>query len=189
MIETTTSEPTDSASVLTMPTILAWLEQARELHRTRGRPLSRAERFILARYFLDDVLDSVRIDRVNEIALPPFAAALDSAGLGLPIDPRKIAGLTLVDTIVVVQPRLSAARPLMSVLFQECVHVVQYRMYGRYGFVEAYIEQWFAHGCEHDRIPFEQIADDLRMRFEQTPVPFDVEAAVAAALPAPKGQP
>jgi hypothetical protein len=179
-------EPIPSEALL--EELVRWLERQRLRYRARGRVLDARERAALARYFLDDTLACVQVVMLpsfDGVARPPGYGALAAAERGLPIDLAGITGLTLVDTILVARPRLSEHNPPLSVIFQECVHVAQFRRLGTAGFLAAYLRGWSENGRRHDAIPLEALAAELRRRFETRPdAPFSVEAEVAQRLPA-----
>lgn len=158
----------------------AWLSRLRELYRPRGEPLSPAQRELLSRYFEDSLLDQVRVLVLARLSL------IDDADLrghlppgtpaeALPIDLRRITGLTLVDTICIGRNGLPPDGNLLPTLFQELVHMLQFRRLGVHGFLRAYLEGWAAQGQRHESIPLERQALALRQRFEAAPsAPFSV---------------
>lgn len=168
--------------------LVDWLERQRLRYRARGRTLDARERSALARCFQNDTLACVRVVMLpsfDGVARPPGYGALAATEPGLPIDLAGITGLTLVDTILIARPRLSERNPPLSVIFQECVHVAQFRRLGTAGFLAAYLRGWAENGRRHDAIPLETLAAELRRRFETRPAePFSVEIEIAQRLPA-----
>jgi hypothetical protein len=154
----------------------AWIAFAREKYRGQGEGLMPAERDRFRPYFRETTLDRVRVAYVSRIEPPGFVEKIRRANLSMPIDLDQVAGLTLIDTIVVVTSKLSADRRATSVLFQELVHVCQYERWTAEAFIEEYLRVWISTGCSHSEITFEKVAEKLRMRFDAGEGPFSVEA-------------
>jgi hypothetical protein len=122
-------------------------------------------------FFQDALLAKVRIHRLEEGSQPPWFRV------------RRIAGITLADTIVLA-PRAPAIGPAWSrLLFHELVHVVQFEMLGIDEFAARYLGAWMTRGLRYRRIPLEQHVRELERCFAARPSePFDVETEVAQQL-------
>lgn len=160
----------------------AWVRRKRALHRPRAEPLAAAARLPLGDYFEAATLDLVRVRTVSLFDNPPIYTVFDRVGRRYPVDFREMWGVTFMDTILIAAERVRPAARL-SLLFHECVHVVQYRLLGLEGFVAAYARGWVASGGQYREIPLERDAYELQRHFRTAPrVPFPVEAEVAARL-------
>ena len=96
----------------------------------------------------------------------------------MPIDFRKMDGITFIDTVLIAEPK-GAAGNYFSLLFHECVHVCQYRLLGVNRFIEEYVNGWANHDQNYYNIPLEKQAYGLESKFKAAPnEPFDVEAVV-----------
>ena len=145
-----------------------WIQQQRELHRPAALVLPDVTRHQLGPFFADGALGSARVRSVETIPNPPF---LDQArALGLPVDGidfSQMAGLTLVDTILVSET-VPAADPT-GLIFHELVHVVQYQILGLDEFARRYVHGIVDGGFDYYRIPLEIQAFQLTARFAASP--------------------
>lgn len=159
---------------------IAWALATREDHRPAGRRLSTSERDSLAGFFSESVLDSVRLRSVHQIENPPFMDRIDWTRMPEKLDFRFTSGITFVDTILITCTRPHGIS-FLSLLFHECVHVVQYGVFGVNGFIERFITGWAENRFLFQEIPLERQATELAARFENNPErPFSVETAVRA---------
>lgn len=162
-----------------------WLEYERVRWHPDSRLLTEEENQIIGRHISEDILQTVRVvvlPNLKQVTRPNFYKEVSQSLEELPIDLEKIAGLTLIDMILISEDKLNTARPLISVLFQECVHVCQFKLYGTQGFLTHYIEGWIkSQERTHQAIPLERVASLLRESFEQDPVaPLRVEQQIIA---------
>ena len=141
-----------------------WVKQLRELHRLQSQTLSEGTRGILAPFFESRILDSARFRLINEIPNPQFYSLLPP-GTPIPIDFRLMAGLTVGDTVLLAQSRINTNESIVSLLFHELVHVVQYDLLGVDEFITQYVNGWAACGMQYDKIPMEQEAYSLQAKF------------------------
>lgn len=154
--------------------------------RSRGwgraaRPLSAAEAEPLVGYFSGDLLRRVRVAEVARIDL---WAPLGRLGERLAARGGMVAwpaGLALDDLIVVAAGAPGRETPRASLLFHEMVHVVQWRVLGRRGFLRAYVGSWAAAGWAYSGIPLEVMAYELQGRFDGGER-FDAEGEVRRRL-------
>lgn len=161
---------------------LAWVEGQRALHRETADPLGHELRRDLEPWFEGATLAEVRIRIVDAIDPPRLAWLARRLGFGTPLDPKRLWGITFVDTVVIAERVPRGSRP--SLLFHECVHVAQYRLLGARGFLEAYLHGWLEGGREYRAIPLEIDAYALQRRFVEGREPMSVEAEVARRLTA-----
>jgi hypothetical protein len=145
-----------------------WIEDQRALHRPAAGILPSAAKDAVRPFFPPAVLESARVTAVPAISNPPFLE--QARGLGLPverIDFSRMAGLTVVDTILISQA-VSPADPL-RLLFHELVHAVQYEVLGVEEFARQYVHGIVDGGFDYQRIPIEVMAHDIDRRFANAP--------------------
>jgi hypothetical protein len=158
------------------------VREQRERYRPQGIPLPPWERRRLRGFFSEERLGSVQLCKVAALPNPILALAGADPGSSLELDFGGFTGLTLIDTILVAEPRLGSPARLTAVLFQELVHVCQYALLGVDAFLDAYVTGWLEAAGDYDRIPLERQAEALRQRFDDSPVPaFAVEQALGTA--------
>jgi hypothetical protein len=161
-----------------------WVLSQQDRHRNAGSTLSRRELNALAPFFGVRMLDSIRVCWVDVIENPLFYEELLEMGKPIPIDFREMGGIAYVDTILLARARIGGS-DYMSLLFHECVHVVQYQVLGVDAFVDQYVNGWAANGFAYEKVPLEQDACQLQALFEKTPtIPFRAEAEVRSMLQA-----
>ena len=122
----------------------------------------------------------VRIARVEQFRPWPFEESLRKVGFGGLLWSSAVAGIALIDTVVIVLPAAQQHRiaPL-SLLFHELVHIEQYRCLGVRGFLRHYLGGWLAAGRSYEGIPLEVQAYELTDRYDADPMqPFSVTAEV-----------
>ncbi len=149
----------------------------RDRHRPHGRPLDATERAAFAGFFAPGLLDRCRLRRVGAIDNPEFLSRFfTDRGRPLPIDFRRASGLALIDTILVVGPRLRpGSAGWLPLLFHELVHLAQVEVLGEEEHVGAYVRGWAGHGFSYRTIPQEEQAYELAARFAAAPDrPFPV---------------
>lgn len=156
-----------------------WLRWRVRRHMDRAEPLDARARARLHRWFSEDVLDAVRVARIERIDLlpPPIERVL------LRVDPSAAvhpAGLTLGDLVLISR---EGRRGESVLLFHELVHVVQYRVLGHRRFFGRYLAGWAEAGFDYFRIPLEVQAFALQERFmTRRDEAFSVDRAVRGAL-------
>lgn len=161
----------------------AWLRSRRNSYRRVAVPLRDFEVAAFEPFFDAATLDSVRVARVERLQPWPLERAIRRVGLDGILPSRSVAGIALIDTVVIVTPSAHeqhvAALPL---LFHELVHVEQFRALGVRGFLRRYIGGWLDAGRRYDEIPLEAQAYELTDRYESAPAtPFSVARAVRSA--------
>ncbi len=167
----------------------AWVRSQQSLHRHLGDLLSGTELSALAPFFRTSTLAKVRIREIETIENPDFYAALRLEIQRELIDFEQMKGITFCDTILLVKTN-SATRADTSLLFHECVHVVQYHLLGIDDFIEQYITGWAENGYQYEAIPLERDAYQLQGRFDQNPLaPFSVEREQSQRLSQRRGTP
>jgi hypothetical protein len=144
--------------------VRSWILEQRKLHLPAARRLTQAESSSLSSYFEASTLSLALIAVVSHLENPPFRdealALLAQNGMELDFDLSDMAGITLVDCILV---RQDARQP--GLLFHEMVHVAQYQALGVERFSELYVAGLARAGFVYERNPFEEIAYDLEARF------------------------
>ena len=160
----------------------AWIVTQRATYRPQAQSLPDAMRSRFSPFFTTGILDAARVHLIPEIQNPPFYAQLAAAGQPLPLDFRKMHGITFIDTVFVATSKV-AAQHYEALMFHECVHMVQYALLGVDQFVEQYVMGWAMNGRQYERIPMEVEAYALQNAFTANPgAPFSVEAAVRRRL-------
>lgn len=160
---------------------VTWIEDERRLHRAHGRPLNDFELLVLAPFFPGAVLRKARVTMVHCLKNPTFTSVLERApDGGLLFDLTSASAIAFVDTVLVVR---SVASPdsdsWSSLLFHELVHLTQYRVLGREGFVDSYMRSMIEEGFAYRAIAHEAQAFALQGKFEEDPGrPFSVEREV-----------
>ena len=159
-----------------------WISDQRELHNPHSAPLSQKEIGIFQRFFCEETIKRVRVRHVPRIENPLFYADLARAGVPIPFDFRKMAGITFDDTILTSDLYVHA-QPRISLLFHEMVHVVQYGLLGVSEFTKQYVQGWVQNRFVYAEIPLECDAYKLQQCFERTPqFAFSVEEIVETRL-------
>jgi hypothetical protein len=127
----------------------------------------------------------VRIVLVPRIQNPAFFATFAGQGITALLDFREMAGITFIDTILVSQDKADLSDTgLVSLLFHEAVHVLQYQHLGLERFMREYVIGWAQAGFSYPDIPLERQAYALQDRFRANPsIGFSVLAEVQLAFP------
>lgn len=158
--------------------VAKYISDQRQLYRPRGVPLTAAQIAKLRSFFREDLLQNVRVLRLQDerVANPAFYPMVKSLGfVDLP-DQTTAAATTFSDVIV------SHNEFSNGLLFHELVHVEQYRQLGISRFAELYV-RGFLTGGGHSGIPLEVNAYALGARYEAAPgVPFSVADEVSQWL-------
>jgi len=103
-----------------------WVSRLHESLHADGQPLPDLFHRAFSPFFTAEMLARVRVHVVDEIPNPDFYPQLHEQGLDLPLDFRQMAGLTLIDTVLVSRSRADLSTlALAPLLFHECVHVAQ----------------------------------------------------------------
>ena len=155
-------------SLTPLESAMEWIANLREELRPRGRSLDPLEHHSLQPFAETNVLHGIRVvemDDLTEINDSVFDSYFSKSVR--PIELNKIVGLTLVDTICLARNRIDNDAHRLAILFQETVHVYQFKQFGVRGFVHAYLEGWEKNGQSHEDIPLERKAALLRARFER----------------------
>lgn len=176
--------PADHAILLAASVLgPAWVRSRRNVYRKAAVPLSPRERAALGPFFNAETLADARVARVERFQRWPMESALARVGFRGLLDSQSIAGIALVDTVVLVVPAARARRLApISLLFHELVHLEQYRVFGVRGFIRRYIGSWLESGRSYADIGFEEQAYRLTERFEAEPSrPFSVAAAISGS--------
>jgi len=159
-----------------------WVHSQQSRYRNAGSPLPTQERRALDPFFGSTTLDIVRVCWVDLIENPPFYENLLQTERSNLIDFREMDGITFVDTVLLARSKVAEPAPI-SLIFHECVHVVQYQLLGVDDFVDQYVKGWAENSRIYENIPLERIAYQLQERFETTSkLPFCVEAEVRLRL-------
>ena len=141
--------------------VAAYIAEQREAFQTKAKPITSEFRKALHPFFPSDVLTDVRVAR-GRASEPAFYARLKSLGIRNAPLFSDMAGITLQDVIVHVEP----LRP--PLLFHELVHAVQYKHLGLNGFAERYV-RGFLSGGSYEEIPLERQAYELEAKFAKDP--------------------
>lgn len=160
----------------------SWIISQRNLHRSSAEQISSLDKKCLQSYFQTSTLDIIRISRVPRIENPEFYNVFVRAGQPIPLDFSKMAGITFIDTVLIVESE-EVKTDLISLLFHECVHVVQYQILGVNIFIEQYVYGWARNSFNYFAIPLEKDAYELQHMFEVSgQSPFSVEIEVRRRL-------
>jgi hypothetical protein len=171
-----------AAAMLAAP---AWLRSRRNMYRPSGHLLRDHELAAFEDFFEPRTLREVRVSRVEEFRPWPLEKTLRRVGFGGIMWSRAVAGIALVDTVVIVTPTAHERNlSSLSLLFHELVHIEQYRVLGVRGFLREYIGGWLAAGRSYEEIPLEVQAFELTERYDQFPSDaFDVGQIVRREFP------
>ena len=142
-----------------------WIGRQRERYRSTGSPLAPEFRRALQHHYAQEVLESVRVVMVAQIENPDFYAELALAGYQIPLDFRRVEGITYGD-VVLLRNRTREKSVEISLRFHELVHVVQYSILGVEEFGRRYVRGWAANGFSYSAIPLEVDAYQLQAQFE-----------------------
>lgn len=160
-----------------------WVSGQRDVHRPGAFALPQPECSLIEPFFAPETLSAVRFRHVPQIENPAFLAFVQgSSADDQPIDFSQMAGITFIDTVILSDAYFEET-DLVSLLFHECVHVVQYNQLGVEGFMRRYVEGWAANGMDYFSIPLERDAYELERQFRFAPHrPFSAEDSVALRL-------
>ncbi|MFC1848849.1 hypothetical protein ACFL27_01460 [candidate division CSSED10-310 bacterium] len=159
-----------------------WIQSQRDIYYGRGKPLSKSEIEVLKNFFNADILKAVRICPVSKIENPAFLNDLKQMGLPVSFNFSDSLGITFLETIVVATPKLHDFH-WMSLLFHECIHVMQYTLLGLSGFVERYVEGLVSNDFIYNEISLEKDAYFIQNRFDENPdLPFSVLDVLSSRL-------
>jgi hypothetical protein len=163
----------------------AWATASHDAFHPVGKSVPAQVRDFLGRFFPAGTLDRIRVVLVPALENPDFYSRLTAQGLPMPLDFRGMAAITFVDTVLVSQSKAELSEAgLLSLLFHEAVHVVQYEVLGLEGFMEEYVNGWATSGFEYAQIPLERQAYALQERFVAAPSePFSVRDEVLRPFP------
>ncbi len=133
-----------------------WVRRLHDALYPTATPLPEQFSPLFAPFFAPSTLARIRLLLVPEIPNPDFYPALQAQGLPVPLDFRVMAGLTLIDTVLISQSRADFSGPLLaSLLFHEGVHVVQYEHLGLDRFMTEYVLGWASADQRYEGIPLE----------------------------------
>lgn len=159
----------------------AWLLNIRQEYRPESRALTADETAELRGYFGQNLLSLVRVAVTERIPNPSFFAGLPQLGLPIPWNFSTEPSLAAVDTILISKPLVPKGR-LLSILFEECVHLQQFQALGASRLVSHYVHGLFENGFNYRGLPMERQARELQFRFDAGLKMFSVEREVEAAL-------
>ena len=145
----------------------AWVRSQQAQYRNEGSLLSTQERRALDLFFGSTTLDVVRVCWVDLIENPPFYEKFPQTERSNLIDFRGMDGITFVDTVLLARSKVAEPAPI-SLIFHECVHIVQYQLLGVGDFVEIYVKGWAENDRIYKKIPLEQMAYQLEEWFKST---------------------
>ena len=172
----------DALIAFLIPNAKKWISTQRDLHNPHSVRLSKIEIDILQRFYLEATINRVRVRHVPRIENLPFYEDLARVGVSISLDFSQMAAITFDDTILI-RDLYAHTPPLISLLFHEIVHVVQYGLLGVSEFSKQYIQGWARNGFIYAAIPLECDAFELQRRFEDTPQStFSVEEIVERKL-------
>ncbi len=161
-----------------------WIKEQRLVFRPLGRTLPDTAMAQFSLYFEEPLLREVRLVAVPALENPAFLSEYQPffAEKAIPLlDFSSMAGITLVDTILLVDRFLEASAS--SLIFHELVHAVQYELLGPEKFVELYIMGWVNQGFNYAAIPLEMDAYELQNRYEAEPSDtFSVKEEISRRL-------
>lgn len=144
---------------------VVWVYLRRRRYRRRGRMLTEQERSVLAPYFDEALLGSVRVCEVPRIEAGLPRWLISALRLPVSVDISSASGMAFVDAVVIsdaARQRNNAA----AILFHELVHCAQYRELGLHRFLRQYLVGWAATGFDYFAIALEREAYELQDRFE-----------------------
>ena len=141
-----------------------YISAQREKYAPRAIPLSAQQQAALKGFFSSQVLDGTRllVLRGERVGNPDFYPMLKSLGFNNLPDQSTMGAVTFNDVVVSRQPFSN------GLLFDELVHVEQYRQLGIPRFSELYV-RGFLNGGSYEAIPLEVDAYTLEGRFESDP--------------------
>lgn len=156
-----------------------WIVAQHDAHWARGHQLDSNTRHAIGAFFQNDTLNRVRICEVPQIENPTFYTEIEKQGVFLPLDFRTMAGITFNDTILIATSKIGEEN-WSSLVFHECVHVVQYIILGVDRFAYEYVTGWANNGFDYFKIPLEVEAFQLQQRFDiNQQIVFSVEKEIA----------
>ncbi len=159
-----------------------WVVSQRDTYRLKAMNLRHEDNIVLENHFHARTLENVRICYVDQIENPHFYASFVKTGQPIPIDFRKMRGMTFIDTIVIAGPKVTPGEWL-SLLFHECVHVCQFIILGVDEFINRYIDGWAGNGYDYASIPLEVDAYELQREYESSTLrPLSVESEIKRRL-------
>lgn len=148
-----------------LPAVRKWIEELLERYTTDSINVNSLGFSRLRQHFPVDLLERAKVVTVPRVPFPPLSQ------LGLPelsgMEQMSLAGITYMDTIFV-----NHLNRTESLHFHELVHVVQWERLGVNNFLFAYGVGLVQFG--YDRSPFEQMAYNLQLAFEQNSVPSNL---------------
>jgi len=159
-----------------------WLLQQRRIHMVNARPLSSQEKSRLDGYFEKRILDKARLASVDRISNPEFYDDLAKSGIPIPLDFSNAIGLTLIDCIIIRKELWANPASLISTIFHELVHVVQFDILGLKRHVELYSDSLRGNDYQYHAVILERQAYDLSQRFDSQEPAFSVSQAVKEDL-------
>jgi hypothetical protein len=156
---------------------IEWVNAQNNLYKHLGVPLSEDLQVKFAHYFDGNLLNQVRITRVQGITNPDiidqYRPLLKLFGIPV-LDFGSMAGMAFVDLILLAEPLIPDNHE--SIIFHEMVHVLQYSLLGVDKFVEMYITGWAKQGFNINKIPLEKVANGLQEKFDNNgSEPFSVK--------------
>jgi len=177
------ARPTEQLLAFLIAQAPAWIQAERSAHRPTARRLTTGEIDAFRAFIPLAVLAKVRLAAVPVIQNPPFYADLEDVGIQIPLDFRRMTGITFIDTILISDAAPVPPTEWLPLLFHELVHVLQYEELGLNRFVQLYVNGWAEGGFRYEDIPLERDAYELDAKFRSAPAqPFDTLATVRNQL-------
>ena len=140
---------------------------SRKYHEVDAVHISAQDKLSLKSYFEPSILNSVKIKIVPKIHSPAFSPGLRKILIQKEFSFEKIAGLALVDCILIPHEQKNKDFKWISLLFHELVHCTQYKLLGISKYVELYVKGLIENDFKYEKNPFEIVASNLHKRFEE----------------------
>ena len=159
-----------------------WLYEQRNFYLPSARPLSDEEKSRLSGYFEKRILDLTRIASIDRILNPEFYDDLAKSGVPIPLDFTQAVGLTLLDCVLICKGLWANPSSLISTLFHEMVHVVQFDILGPRKLILLYANQLLRNDYQYHSVLLEKQAYSLSDRFVKGESPFSVSEILKKEL-------
>ncbi|UCH51160.1 MAG: hypothetical protein JSV54_09255 [Chloroflexota bacterium] len=159
-----------------------WIRQQRKIHLANARPLSSQEKSRLDGYFEKRILDKARLASVKKISNPEFYDDFKNSGITIPLDFSTAIGMALVDCIIIHKEIWADPSSLISTIFHEMVHVVQFDILGLKKHIELYSDSLRQNNYQYNNVILERQAYNLSNKFDRGKPPFSVSDAVREDL-------
>ncbi|MGA2298316.1 MAG: hypothetical protein ABSG15_12280, partial [FCB group bacterium] len=147
--------------------IKKWVLEEQKIHEVDAVPISAQDKLLLNSYFEPSILNSVKIKIVSSIPAPDFSPKTKKILKQNGFNFDKIAGLALVDCIVMPMEQKVKGLKWTSLLFHELVHCTQYKLLGISKYIELWVNGLVNNDFKYEKNPFEIVASNLHRRFEE----------------------